>query len=236
MVKYPGKHFTDLILEVTRRCNLECNHCLRGCQENIDIKKETIDILLESTDSISSITFTGGEPVLVPEIIIYTIDEIMTKKIEVDHFYMVTNATIFNKDLFFKLIEFYWYCGEKEYCCIACSIDQYHYNYDTKNREIINKWKCLSFYSNDKEHNGDYKLISEGYANDNNIGNRDLIILKEKFIIKRSNDDLYFEDLVYINVHGQVLNDCNMSYRTQLENILGTVENDDYYIIEEENE
>ena len=33
----------SLILEVTRRCNMCCAHCLRGEAENIDMQKETID-------------------------------------------------------------------------------------------------------------------------------------------------------------------------------------------------
>ncbi len=33
----------SLILEVTRRCNMCCAHCLRGDAEDIDMEKETVD-------------------------------------------------------------------------------------------------------------------------------------------------------------------------------------------------
>lgn len=52
----------NLVLEVTRRCNMCCAHCLRGEAQNMDMQKETIDKLLDQTDSISMVTFSGGEP------------------------------------------------------------------------------------------------------------------------------------------------------------------------------
>ena len=64
-----------LAIEVTQRCNLNCDHCLRGCARNVNITKEIIDKTLDNFEHISSITFTGGEPTLNPEAIIYTIDK-----------------------------------------------------------------------------------------------------------------------------------------------------------------
>ena len=54
----------SLILEVTRRCNMCCAHCLRGEAENIDMQKETIDKVLDLVDKIECVTFSGGEPSL----------------------------------------------------------------------------------------------------------------------------------------------------------------------------
>ena len=53
----------NLVLEVTRRCNMCCAHCLRGEAQNMDMQKETIDKLLDQTDSISMVTFSGGEQI-----------------------------------------------------------------------------------------------------------------------------------------------------------------------------
>lgn len=33
----------NLVIEVTRKCNLSCDHCLRGCSQNMDMKKEYIE-------------------------------------------------------------------------------------------------------------------------------------------------------------------------------------------------
>ena len=54
----------NLCLEVTRRCNMGCAHCLRGNAENLDMSRETIDQVLEQVDMIGQVTFTGGEPSL----------------------------------------------------------------------------------------------------------------------------------------------------------------------------
>ena len=229
-----SKDFADLVIEVTRRCNLECEHCLRGCQENKDMQKSTIDTLLNTASSINNLTFTGGEPLLVPDTIIYIIDSIIEKNIYVNTFFLATNGLVFNNDLFLKLIEFYLYCEYPEGCNIAVSIDPYHDNSYHEAEKNIKKWQVLKFYSACKEHTTDYNLLSEGYAAQNQIGSRDLIIVKEKPTVEKIEDGLYFEDLIYVNVKGEIVNDCDMSYETQSKNILGTVENDDYYIIEEE--
>lgn len=49
-----------LVLEVTRRCNMHCEHCLRGDTQNLDMQKEIVDKLLEQTESIFCVTFSGG--------------------------------------------------------------------------------------------------------------------------------------------------------------------------------
>ena len=64
----------SLILEVTRRCNMCCAHCLRGEAENIDMQKETIDKVLDLVDKIEHVTFSGGEPSLNLPLIQYFFD------------------------------------------------------------------------------------------------------------------------------------------------------------------
>jgi len=55
----------NLIIEITRKCNFTCDHCLRGEAQNKDIDHKVIDALLDNNiEYISNITFTGGEPSL----------------------------------------------------------------------------------------------------------------------------------------------------------------------------
>ena len=42
----------NAIFEVTRRCNLSCEHCLRGDAQNLDMTKETVDKVLDHIESI----------------------------------------------------------------------------------------------------------------------------------------------------------------------------------------
>ena len=78
------KRYDDLMLELTRKCNLECDHCLRGCTQDLSMDISLIDKILDETESINQISFTGGEPMIEGEKIIYIID-----KIENDDFYEV---------------------------------------------------------------------------------------------------------------------------------------------------
>ncbi len=211
--------FSDLCLEVTRRCNMDCDHCMRGCQQNKDMTKDTINRLLDQTEYISCICFTGGEPMLNIEIMSYFIDEIKRRDIAVSSFYIVTNGTIFDEKFFLKLIELYFYCDEKEYCSVCVSIDEFHDN--GKHEAIINKWKILKIYGEDKEVSyGSRSIINEGNANEYGIGSRELNI--PKYIAVNDN---YFEDMFYVNVNGNVVSDCNMSYETQEDHVLGSVDN-----------
>ena len=62
----------NLIIEVTRKCQLKCPHCLRGDTEQIDIETKYINQLLHNVTEINQLTFTGGEPFLNIEAIVHT--------------------------------------------------------------------------------------------------------------------------------------------------------------------
>lgn len=91
----------DLAIETTRRCNMKCEHCMRGESQNIDASNDIIDMILndEEIKQIDHICFSGGEPTLNPNIIIYAIDKIIDENINVSEIVMVTNGQIFNKEL-----------------------------------------------------------------------------------------------------------------------------------------
>lgn len=91
----------DLAIETTRKCNLKCDHCMRGLSQNIDLTPEIVDFILENDEikRISHICFSGGEPTLNPNIIIYTINKIISNDLDVCEIAMVTNGQIFNKEL-----------------------------------------------------------------------------------------------------------------------------------------
>jgi len=82
----------SLLIEVTRRCQLSCSHCLRGGKQSINIDNRYIDTLLSKVDSINEITFTGGEPSLNCEAIDHFIKIAKKKKIDIGNFYIATNG------------------------------------------------------------------------------------------------------------------------------------------------
>jgi len=71
----------NLVLEVTRKCNMNCAHCLRGNAEDKDISFDLIDILLDNIDSINMITFTGGEPSLNVKALKYFREQVIKREI-----------------------------------------------------------------------------------------------------------------------------------------------------------
>ena len=54
-----------LSVEVTRRCNFYCAHCLRGEPQDIDLDIDAFRCFVkENVQSIGTISLTGGEPTL----------------------------------------------------------------------------------------------------------------------------------------------------------------------------
>ena len=56
--------FANLAIEVTRKCNMHCAHCMRGDAQNADISEGKLSKFLSQVNFIGSLTITGGEPTL----------------------------------------------------------------------------------------------------------------------------------------------------------------------------
>ena len=54
----------NITVEITRKCQLQCAHCMKGDAQNVDMSRQIIDKLLESVCSIGTLLFTGGEPTM----------------------------------------------------------------------------------------------------------------------------------------------------------------------------
>ncbi len=85
-----------LSIELTRRCNLNCDFCARGPAQNMTITKEIIDKTLDEIKDyyILDIRLNGGEPFLAPEVIDYLIDQLIKKEIAFCGLCVFTNGTI----------------------------------------------------------------------------------------------------------------------------------------------
>ena len=89
--------YKELAIEVTRRCNMKCSHCMRGSAENHTISKEVVDRLFDEVSTIGTLLLTGGEPFLEPEMIDYIFDAIIKRNIPIARIGVVTNGTIRDK-------------------------------------------------------------------------------------------------------------------------------------------
>lgn len=211
-----------MVFEVTRKCNMACEHCLRGCSENLDITEQIIKEALKDVTQISSLTITGGEPTLNIKGIEFIFNQIHAQGIELNAFWMATNAKVYSEKLVSLLIDEYATCTEYDdefYGGLAVSHDDgFHEEVDPKN---IRKYKALKFYDSSKE--GEISsVIDDGYANYNGIGDRS-IHSTESLSVDIEEDSIRVEDMIYINAKGDVLLNCDYSFERQEEEKIGNV-------------
>lgn len=194
-----------LCLEVTRKCNMACEHCLRGNAENLDMKKEIVDEVLKHCDLIGSVLFTGREPSLNIPLIRYFFEEAEKQGKLPTYFYIVTNGKANQYELATELLKWYPKMEEKDLCGVALSVDVYHEGLDAEAEYV----RALSFYRDDKEIS-----FSEQYP--------------EKYIIaegraanwgeskRRLNDTIEFDngavEMLYVSANGNLIGDCDFSY------------------------
>lgn len=203
----------NLILEVTRRCNMHCAHCLRGNAQSIDMPPNLIKNVLKTIDGALSVTFTGGEPSLnVPAIERFFEEANKANKLPL-YFYVVTNGLENQVKLASTLLKWYPYMEDKECCGIAMSRDKYHDIVETPNFAA-----GLAFYRNEKEHDtspspSDNWVLSEGRAAENGIGYRQNLDTDIEFEYEEDNDTAYI-DTLYVSAKGTVLGNCDCSYET----------------------
>lgn len=87
---------TEVIIELTKKCNLNCDFCYHTTNEDIKLSKEDVFKVLDDTKNseIKAVRFTGGEPFLRDDL-----DEILTyaKKLEL-YVILNTNGFLINEN------------------------------------------------------------------------------------------------------------------------------------------
>jgi len=89
----------QLTVEVTRRCNMACGHCLRGDAENVDLTGMDIDSVLDQTEAIGRLILTGGEPTLNMGAIQHIANGIARRGIPLMRVQIITNGLIYEERL-----------------------------------------------------------------------------------------------------------------------------------------
>lgn len=101
---------TNLILEITRNCNMCCDHCLRGEKEGFNINILTIRNLLRPIKDISTITFTGGEPSLATQAFHDIREYCEHRKIPVNSAVLTTNGKRISDEFLSECDAWHLYC------------------------------------------------------------------------------------------------------------------------------
>lgn len=117
----------NLIIETTRRCNMSCEHCLRGEPQNRDIDVDTIRkfLLTNNVNYISIITFTGGESTLNLQAIRSFMQICKDLNVDVGSFYIATNGKNI-PDEFILCLDLYLFCSDNEVSAVGISKSFYH--------------------------------------------------------------------------------------------------------------
>lgn len=181
------KHFFQLKIDLTRKCNLNCKFCMRGNSQNKDISTEIIDKLISEIKNFYfvSIQVSGGEPFLNPEMFSYLIDKLIENKIVFRNFNVYTNGTIKSEIIRNSLKKITQYLDfiDKEYSEYFevnkhfCS-NMYQKNEQSKvfvvistyqhNTDIYDSEKAVNFYTINKEKNMEIH-IQDSSISDNAI-------------------------------------------------------------------
>lgn len=214
--------FTDLTIEVTRRCNMACEHCLRDDNPSpdkyLDISEKTLDKLLSQTRRIGHVTFSGGEPSLALDRIRLFYQLCEKHNVDVGSFYLVTNGKENQTELALLMMERYTAANiyEREMCGVSISIDQFHEAFlDHGPDEII---KTLTFYNHEKEHSdlNDLKWVrNSGRAEkllSSSVENPTAPCITTEFSVGLDENEATIE-FAYLSVNGNLYPECDLSYQ-----------------------
>lgn len=224
----PKLEIYNLILEVTRKCNMNCKHCLRGDTQNIDMEMKTIIPILEITEHISSLVFSGGEPTLNIPLMYDVLHYVKKHDIPVDSFYIVTNGKVISDEFLKLLLEWYIYTiphsPEPDMSGIALSKDIFHEDIPYEN-EL--KLRAFSFFKEDKITNWEekqYSLIDQGRAS--KLSKTAYKIWTKPsshqlYVDRTPNENFVIDDEIYISAKGEICGDCDLSYANMTKHAVG---------------
>lgn len=146
--------YERLSLDMTRRCNLNCNHCYCGKAQNIDMTKEVIDRLTETTSYINKLYLSGGEISLCVDEIEYLLEALQKNHVPIYGIRFYTNAAEKSEQLCDIINRFAEYVTIKDCGCVMS---------DEEDDEGACE-PCKIFISTDKIHRDNIPNLDENIA------------------------------------------------------------------------
>lgn len=225
----------SLAIEVTRRCNMNCPHCMRGKSENKNISKRILKTALQEVSEIGTLIFTGGEPSLNVKAIRDTLDICKYNDIYVDSFYVITNGKEVTDDFISVLLDWYDYIteygGATYRCGVALSKDCFHEEINPDNER---KLRELPFFTEDK-------FIDWNRTPPLRLGNAKKIGIKTKkpcrivpsdisnYIYFDKDDCIVSDAVISLTVDGIFLIGCDYEYKEVLNYSIGSATDPEWY-------
>lgn len=126
--------FISLFVEITNNCNLNCNECYTKYKNYKNKKAISLSDIINAIDTVipSKVIYTGGEPLLYPELITFSINFYKA------HLKQHWNNVICSNLLFDKLTR------QQESAIILVDYIQTTYSVDRfKTKDMFNNWKKI---------------------------------------------------------------------------------------------
>lgn len=158
-----GIGLSALQIEVTNKCNLNCPHCFyyEAGENGEDYKNflnhEAVDKLLNDLGIkfIETINFTGGEPLLAENEIIYVLHQIIKSKKIVLGIDIATNGTVLSEKFAYELNEFskkqYNFLKDHDMGAVRNIIENFDEIYKIPDRSTVMFRISRSFHDNNPE-------------------------------------------------------------------------------------
>jgi len=221
MVKLVG----NLIIEVTRRCNMICGHCLRGKAQNKKMTREYMISTITQFDYISNITFSGGEPSLNPAAIEDFIHICQMNDVSVGNFFIATNGKRCTQRFIDAVNHLYNFCDDNEVSKISISNDEFH---EDATEIALNRLFNLEFASNRNEdgklefwYGEKTNMINQGLFSENYGYGRENTPESFEYVDKEELKDGNINELtLYLNCDGKIILGCDWSYKNQKKHVL----------------
>lgn len=139
----------NLHLQVTRNCTLECEHCMRGDRERVNMNPAILDEIFKDVKRVGMLLLTGGEPLIAIQTLEHLVYLLKTKQVRVNKITVVTNGTILSDRVLRLLHEL----QDNSYLILRMSTNIFHnLELHKKNLEAIRD-KNLKVISNDGFYN-----------------------------------------------------------------------------------
>jgi hypothetical protein len=209
-----------LYIELTRRCNLKCAHCINGAARDALISEECLNKTFNVFDNIDWLVFGGGEPLLNIESLAMAVHHIIFQRIKVNRIFISTNGCCQNidSDATIDLLS-----RIKYLCCNEFKLQLSNTQFHRESREERETQIYLSFKEKLNTHGisfieynetKDNDLIPEGRAEENELVSEWMLgqVLANFFNLLRI-DDFIVKFLphtpLYITCEGELLVNCH---------------------------
>lgn len=212
------KAYDTLGIEVTRRCNMCCAHCIRGDAEQKDIEYRYIDALITDIEYISSLLITGGEPSLNPRAIQYIADVVRARDIFIGGAVLITNGKFVSDEFITACASLFSLATEDERNYLAISSDVFHEDVSREKRQKLSVFKA--YHPNG--HHNDWNRIPLA-----DLGRARELTTYQKTEASKS-DELWYEydpkkevirftdTIVTMTVNDDILSECDYDFKDTL--------------------